>query len=307
MFDINRFFERDKVVWWAVVGLVVTVVLVWVAVGSLPDDNLRLVACDVGQGDAILVQWKARQVLVDGGPSSRVLDCLSRYVPFWDRTIEVVVLTHAQDDHMNGLVEVLERYEVENILLSGALGEAKSFGEFREAVVEEAAKVRLVKQGDLVRIGPLLLEVKWPKTSYGSEIVWESLSDDNVLGVNAFSGDLNKTSVVLELSFGSFEALLTGDIGQAEERALVGEGLLSGVEVLKVAHHGSKYSSSSEFLREISPDLALISVGGRNSYGHPTSDTLMGLDTVGAKVLRTDEVGDVEIVSDGKNFWVVGD
>ncbi len=289
---------------WFIFLLVAGVVLVWSAAFRLPDDNLHVVACDVGQGDAILIWLESTQVLVDGGPNSRVIECLSEFVPFWDRKIEVVVLTHPQDDHMSGLVEVFERFEVEHLVMSGVMNKTESFEDFREAVSEEDVRIDIVKRGDELKVGSMVFKVLWPRERLGDVSFWESFDSAKILGSASESRDVNKSSVVLELVYGAFEVLLTGDIGLEVERALVAEGVLNDVDVLKVAHHGSKYSSSSEFLREIEPELAVISVSSRNSYGHPTSDSLMRLDEVGAKVLRTDELGDVEIVSDGERYWV---
>jgi competence protein ComEC len=280
--------------------------LVFGVVGSLPDNNLHLVACDVGQGDAVLVSLGSTQVIIDGGPDSSVLDCLSQHMPFWDRTIEVVVLTHAQADHMDGLVDVLQRYEVEQVVANGLVNDTAGFREFREAVISEAALVHLPSRGDEIRIEPIVFSVLWPEEKLGLAQVWdESGLDNDVLGAATYSGDINEASVVLKLSYGAFDALLVGDLGFSGEEALIEDGVLGKVEVLKVGHHGSKYATSSDFLGEIQPKLALISVGKNNHFGHPTSDTLMRLDEVGARVLRTDILGDVEIVSDGEEYWVL--
>lgn len=289
---------------WFIFLLVAGVVLVWSAAFWLPDDKLHVVACDVGQGDAILIWLKSTQVLVDGGPNPRVIECLSEFVPFWDRKIEVVVLTHPQDDHMSGLVEVFERFDVEHLVMSGVMNKTESFEDFREAVSEEDVMIDIVKRGDELKVGSMVFKVLWPRERLGDVSFWESFDSAKILGSASETRDVNKSSVVLELVYGAFEVLLTGDIGLEVERALVAERVLNDVDVLKVAHHGSKYSSSSEFLREIDPELAVISVSSRNSYGHPTSDSLMRLDEVGARVLRTDEEGDVEIVSDGEGYWV---
>jgi competence protein ComEC len=285
-------------------GLVIGLGLVWGFISYLPDRSMHLVACDVGQGDAILIFQGSNQVLVDGGPNNQVIDCLSRHLPFWDRTIEVVVLTHAQADHMNGLIAVLERFDVEQIVANGIVNDTAGFWEFRDAVVNEGAEIHLPKQGDKIKLSNILLEVLWPSKKQGSDIVWEESSKSNVLGLGTHSGEINESSVALKLTIEEFDALLTGDMGLDTEQALIRDGVLTDVEFLKVGHHGSKYASSSEFLREISPEIAVISVGKKNWYGHPTSDTLMRLDGVGAKVFRTDELGDVEVVSDGEKYWV---
>lgn len=302
----REMFSPAKAVQLLIVGLIFGLGLVWGVLGKLGDDNLHFVSCDVGQGDATLVTLGSMQVLIDGGPDSSVLDCLSHHLPFWDRTLEAVVLTHAQADHMSGLVDVLERYEVEQLVVNGLVNDTAGFREFRVAVVEEGTAVHLPSRGDEIRIESVVFRVLWPKEQMGLASLWEESGEDSdVLGVATYSGDINETSVVLQLSFGEFDALLVGDIGFSSEKALLADGVLEKTEVLKVAHHGSKYSSSSDFLREIQPKLAFVSVGEKNRFGHPTSDTLIRLDTVGARILRTDENGEIEVVTDGKEFWLV--
>ena len=109
--------------------------------------------------------------------------------------------------------------------------------------------------------------------------------------------------MVLEVKYGNVSLLMTGDIGGKQEQALLSMGVITSVNVLKVAHHGSKYSSSKDFIEETRPKWALVSVGENNRFGHPSRDVLMYLDMVGAKILRTDENGTLELVSDGKSFW----
>ena len=304
--ELHQLSSQGWVVRWLMIGLLFGVGLIWGIVGNLPDRDLHLVVCDVGQGDAVLIHQGSMQVLVDGGPNSSVLDCLSRHLPFWDRTLEVVVLTHPQADHLNGLVDVLERYDVEQVVVNGLVNDTAGFRAFQEVVIDEGALVYLPSRGDEIRLGPIRLTVLLPEEKLGLARVWEEPGvTGEVLGIATHQGDLNETSVVLKLTFGEFDALLVGDIGFSSEQALIVDGVLSEVEVLKVGHHGSKYASSLDFLREIRPTLAVISVGGKNSYGHPTRDTLMRLDTVGARVFRTDVEGDVEIVSNGQEYWVI--
>ena len=130
-------------------------------------------------------------------------------------------------------------------------------------------------------------------------MVWVRPESPQVLGLTAFAGKFNETAIVGQLSFGNFDALLTGDIGFDTEEKLV----LTPIEVLKIAHHGSKYSSGEDFLAKLKPALAVISVG-KNSYGHPTAEVLGRLRDLGIKILRTDEAGDIEIISDGQNWQV---
>ena len=234
--------------------------LAWV-VGQAPDDKLHLVFCDVGQGDASLIIKGDFQMLIDTGPKNGgVVACLGRQMPFWDRQIEVLVNSHPQADHVGALAEVEKRYEIGKKLLTGVAG-------------------------DRIRYGDLAFDVVWPSES------------GRVPGT---STDPNQLSVVIELNYGKFRALFTGDLGEVEERVLARDGSLRGTDVLKVAHHGSKYSSSAEFLSAVAPKLAVISVG-KNNYGHPTNEALVRLAAAGARIWRTDKQGELEIITDGRN------
>ena len=271
---------------------------------SLPDQYAHVIACDVGQGDAILLSSQSSQVLIDGGPDSKVLDCLSQHIPFWDRTLEVVVLTHPQADHMNGLVDVLDRFAVEQVIVNGVVNDTAGFRAFQDAVFKEGASIHLPSRGDIIRIGEFELSVLWPGNQVGLAEVWQPETGGTILGAATHQGDINETSIVTRLTYGDFDALFVGDIGFSTEEALVADGVLGKVELLKVGHHGSKYASSAEFLDAVHPALGIISVGAQNRFGHPTQETLMRLDQVGARILRTDISGDVEVDSDGKKYWV---
>lgn len=271
----------------------------WGAVGQLPDTKLHLVFCDVGQGDAILASFGSTQMLVDGGPDDQVLGCLSRHLPFWDKTIELVVVTHPEADHLTGIVSVIERYNVVQIISNSLISGSALFGRFRETVIGRQIPVFSPKYGDKIEIAKLELKILSPAAKLGNELVWVRPESPQVLGLTTYPGKFNETAIVGQLSFGNFDALLTGDIGFDTEAKLD----LTPIEVLKIAHHGSKYSSGEDFLNQLRPALAVISVG-KNSYGHPTAEVLNRLSALGIKVLRTDEVGDIEIISDGATWQV---
>lgn len=275
---------------------------------SLPDRRLHLVFCDAGQGDAILVSYGRTQVLIDGGPDNKVSNCLSKHLPFWDRQIEMVVLTHADEDHFVGLIDVFKRYNVRYFVADSLINSKISFWQFYQLVLEEKASFYSPKAGEKIKIGNLEFLVLWPKERLGNSQIWrkENLSylsekrplPDSILAKATFPDELNDTSIVLQLSFGQSQALLTGDITEKVESQLD----LGKVEVLKVAHHGSKFSTSEEFLSKIKPKLAIISVG-ENRFGHPAQETLERLSKAGIKVLRTDQEGNIEIVSNGWGWY----
>lgn len=289
----------------ALIGLILLAGLVWGAILQLPDNRLHLIFCNVGQGDATLISYRAIQILIDGGPDAAgILDCLSHNLPFYDRDIEMVVLTHPEADHFTGLIDVIERYNIKQFVINGIVKDTAGFWKFREDVLAERASIYSPKAGDQLKVGPMIFSVLWPEAKLGSELVWQlptGTDKTHVLGAVTVSGEINDTSIVMKLSFGDFDALLPGDISMKTENQLED---LSGIEILKVAHHGSKYSTSSDFLEKIKPALAVISVG-KNSFGHPTKETLARLGDYDIRILRTDEKGEIEIVSDGKGWQII--
>lgn len=253
---------------------------VWLAIWALPDQRLHLVACDVGQGDAILATSGTYQVLTDGGPGGKVLNCLSRHMPFWDREIEVVVLTHPQIDHFGGLTEVFKRYKVDTFVISGAESDTKEYQVLKKEVGSSGARVVYADVGTQLSAGKIHLDIVHPPRGMTS-------SDDNDL------------SIVYILKFTNFEALLTGDLSPKATELILAKDLIGPVEYIKVPHHGSRYGLTRDLLEATKPQIAVISLKKNNSYGHPHKETLDLLAEFGVKVFRTDEIGDVELVSDG--------
>lgn len=241
---------------------------------------------DVGQGDAILIQKGEVQVLVDGGPGERILTHLGRDLPPWDREIELIVLTHPQADHLSGLLSVLERYQVRRILYYPSVYDTRGYADFLQKIEEKALAdgtvVWQASRGGGLSLEEFSLEVLWPPAGYRSS-------------------NVNNESVVLQVGYGEFEALLLGD---AEQEAQAKIALIrGGVEVLKVAHHGAWNGTYEPLLRIANPDLAVISAGTDNRYGYPHGETLELFKKLGVLVLRTDLDGTVTIRSDGRDFW----
>jgi competence protein ComEC len=269
----------------------VVLVLGFVAWRGLPDGRLHVVFLDVGQGDAIFIQTPCgRQALIDGGPSeAALLSQLGRQVPFWDRTLDLMVLTHQDLDHVTGLIPVLERYRVGMIVFRDQEVESATYRRWVELAGQEGAEVLVGRAGvrltldegvDMVLLHP------------GEELV--SWTEANV----------NNNSIVGRLTYGSVSLLLTGDIEAEVEGSLAQASLEEPLQstVLKAAHHGACTSTTSEFLAAVDPELVVISVGADNTFGHPCSEVLERLQ--GMPVYRTDEQGAVEIVSDGTQMWV---
>jgi competence protein ComEC len=243
---------------------------------------------NVGQGDSAFIETpQGHQIIIDGGPGSTLSQKLPYLMPFWDKTIDLVILSHPEKDHMQGLINILQNYKADYILWSGIKKETSEHKAWLNVLEKQKAmgsKILIAQAGQEIKAGQVLIDTLFPlKSVEGQEIKNSS----------------NSTGVVNKVIFGNLSFLFTGDISSTEEKALVysGEDITS--NFLKIAHHGSKYSSSSLFLQKVSPNIAIIDVG-KNSYGHPTSEVLNRLENFGIKVLRTDTEGDIKFVSDGK-------
>ena len=272
---------------WMLVATALVAVLVWLAALSGPDGRLHLTMMDVGAGDALLLETPGGyQVLIDGGPGR--LDAvrgLGRRLPFWDRTLNVVVLTHPQQDHITGLLEVLRRYQVELVVKSGAERDTAEYAEWRRLTQDVPRLVARRGQELHFPDGTRLRILNPPEPPLSSTV-----------------SDVDNASVVLLISYGAVDLLLTGDIYQASEVSLVGRGLVPQVEVLKAAHHGSDTSSHPAFLEAAAPLVTLVSAGSERP--HPEIRSRLETHTQGRRVLVTTEHGEIEITSDGEEIWV---
>lgn len=239
---------------------------------------------DVGQGDAIFIETPSgHQLLIDGGPGNVVLSKLGSVMPFWDRTIDDILLTHPHADHLDGLVDIVDRYNVSRVYLSGVDFYTPLGPEFYASLADDEEVINVTEPQEIDLGAGVILRLLYPTSSLARHRI----------------DDANASSIVGLLTYGETSVLLTGDI-TAEHEAEIAEQLSAPVDVLKVAHHGSAYSSTMEFLRVVKPQVAVISVGIDNDYGHPAASTLDRLRAVGAAVLRTDLDGDIRLVSDGR-------
>ncbi|MGB6881952.1 MAG: MBL fold metallo-hydrolase, partial [Microgenomates group bacterium] len=214
--------------------LVLIASVVWLAVIYYPDRKLHLIACDVGQGDAILAIYGNTQILIDGGENNKVLDCLASHMPFWDRKIEVVLLTHPQIDHFGGLRDVFRRFQVEYFLATGLDSSTQAYQALKNAVGGSDARVVNPTSDMVIRLGSLYLDVVWPTSDFIA-FAADSLPQ-NVLGAYSSKEDPNDYSIVANLRLGEFEALLTGDIGPEVIDKVLKTGEIRDVEYIKVPH-----------------------------------------------------------------------
>ncbi len=253
---------------------------------------------DVGQGDATLIESPdGIDVLIDGGPDAGVLRELSRELGFFDRTIDVLVATHPDGDHIGGLIDVLERYEVSTVVLTENENDTPTAAAFAAAVTAEGAEVVYARAGASLSLGAsTTLEFLFP--------------DRNPAGFES-----NASSIIAQLQYGEIEFMLTGDAPKSIEEYLVREqGAELESEVLKVGHHGSDTSTADSFLSTVSPQFAVISAGADNRYGHPHEAVLNRLTCThkcggrtstfqAPTILETAELGTISFMSDGNQVW----
>ena len=283
---------------------------------SLPDGKLHLVFCDVGQGDAAYIRTPDNfDMLIDGGPSSKVLDCLGKNMPFYDHSLDVVVLSHPQKDHLQGLIDVVERYSVKYFVIGVIGNETEGYKKLVEIIKQEKIPYKNLYQGDNFSLGQVRFNVLWPERQWvASKIKTGEVnfqlaavpgqapieSGQAVLGL-ATTADLNDFSYLLHLNYGQFDALFTGDGDSGIQPEVMAVNNLPDVEVLKFPHHGSKTGILPEFLAKIKPEAAVISVG-KNPWGHPTKEALQILSDNNIQTWRTDLLGEIEIETDGTTW-----
>lgn len=267
-------------------ALIAAAVLLWAAIQEAPDETLTVAFLDVGQGDAIYIEApNGRQMLIDGGPSRQVLRELGAMTPWYDRSIDVVLATHPDKDHISGLVDVLDQYRVGAVLVGGARSDTGLYTSWKRRRASDARTVHRVHAGQSVRISPRVhFDVLFPPRPAAPARM-----------------DRNSASVVGRLVYGDTAFLLSGDVPKAIERYLArryGTHLES--DVLKVGHHGSDTSSAPAWIGWSDPAYAVISAGKDNRHGHPHTQVVKRLKRFGANVVQTKQRGTVVFESDGE-------
>lgn len=251
--------------------------------------ELTVAFLDIGQGDAIFIETPdGVQVLIDGGPDGAVLRALGEVMSVGDRTIDVVVGTHPDKDHVAGLVDVLNRFEAGHIIRTENVNDTAVSEAFDVAIESEGVPVTMARAGQVWQLGvSATLTILSPGSNPSD---WES----------------NAASIVAILRYGEIEFVLTGDAPSGIESYLVDQyGATLSAEVLKLGHHGSRTSSSEEFLAAVSPQYAVVSAGRDNSYGHPHKEVVERVRAIGAQLVSTAEAGTVVFRSDGARVWVL--
>lgn len=267
------------------------ILLIWLA--FQPDSqNLKIRFFDVGQGDAIYIRTPYNQdVLIDGGPSTAILSKLGQAMPFWDREIDIMILTHPHSDHVTGLISVLQNYQVKQVYLTGALHTAYGYLEFLK-FLRDHQNIKKIKIDHIFKVKlseDLYLQFFYPDFDAGDDMA--------AVTYPFIQNNLNNTSAVVKLVYKSHSFLFTGDIETEAENYLLAsvqnDFTVLKSDVLKIAHHGGKSTSSSEFLKAVAPRTAIVSVGADNSFGMPNQAIIDRLQSLGIEIMRTDKLGDI--------------
>ena len=246
------------------------------------ETGFQIAFIDVGQGDATLITIGAERLLIDSGRRASTIRIRLEALGVDD--LDGILATHPDADHIGGFAEVLSMFDVERIYVNGGSSGSLTYANFMAAVNNESAQVETLARGQNIPLGGLLLSVLHP---------------------DGLTGDSNNDSLVLNLTCGAVDVLLTGDVEIAGERSMLAAEVLQDVAVLKVGHHGSTSSTSQAFLGVVSPEFAIISAGLGNSYGHPHPEVVTRLGAAGVQLLYTDiGPGDDTVVmtSDCKTF-----
>ncbi len=247
--------------------------------------KLKVSFLDVGQGDAILIQTPSgKSMLIDGGPNNNILAKLARETSYFDRDIDVIEETHPDADHITGLIPVLEKFNVKEIILSRAGSDTKIFDDLNVHINNEGANTHVAQMGDIIDFHDgVIVRVLYPSHNY-------------VVKKN----DTNDASVSVEVIYGDESFLLTGDLPSTEEQKLISGGLTKNITVYKAGHHGSKYSSGEQLLTYIKPEYVIISAGKNNRYGHPNIEAIERLQKYSKEILSTIDRGTISFLTDGR-------
>jgi len=270
------------------------VALAWMAY-DMPEKKLTVAFLDIGQGDSIFIQSPTgRQVLIDGGIDRDVLAQLASVMPFFDRSIDVMIATHPDKDHIGGLPYVFEQYDIDVVLDPGLETDTEGYDFYADMRAHEKDVVyHEARRGQVIDLG-------------GGAYIRILYPDKDMDGAE----DTNSASIVAQLVYGETEVMLTGDAPDETESYLVsienpstssGQASLAS-DILKAGHHGSKTSTSQEFLDAVDPDYTIISAGKDNSYGHPHEEVVARLVAASTTILATFEEGTIVFESDGKSF-----
>jgi len=263
-------------------------VFVWQAVFASEGRLLTVAFLDVGQGDAIFIESPSgNQILLDGGPDNSVLRELSKIMPFYDRSINTVIASHPDKDHIGGLPEALKRYQVDMIIEPGVSNDTAVYNEFEKLIKELSIEKNIARRGMRV----------WLDKNIYLEILFPDRDTDG--------WDTNDASIVARLVYGDTSFILSGDSPKKMEEYIVSlDGSALQSDVLKLGHHGSKTSTSGIFLSAVSPEYVIVSAGENNQYGHPHEEVMDIIKKFEIPSLSTYENGTIIFQTDGENLYI---
>lgn len=245
------------------------------------DKDVQVYFIDVGEADSILINSNDEFMIIDGGNNNDGKLVVGYLQSLGVKKIKYVVGTHPHEDHIGGLDDVISSFDIEHILIPDVITTTRTFEDLLDAIEKKNMSFEVPKIGDKLSLGNSTLEVIYTGTD---------------------TSDLNNTSIVLRMVYKDTSFLFTGDATDVSEKIILKSNLNIKSDVLKVGHHGSKYSSTEAFLKKVCPKYAVISVGKNNKYGHPGSNTLSKLEDLNVVIHRTDEEGTIIASSDGKNI-----
>jgi competence protein ComEC len=258
-------------------------------------NNLTTVVfCDVGQGDATYIRIKNRfDLLIDAGPDKKVLSCLGKYMPFYDKKIELAIISHPQKDHFGGFLFLLDRYQIDKFLISPLDSSSLSFKLLKRKILEKKILVQTPLANDNYFLPGAILYFFWPTKNFLTKnLIFDNKNSSNILGVSAL--DDNNFSLVFLFQINNFKILFTGDATTKvlNEIALTYQSQLK-TNILKIPHHGSKNGLTEKFLSLADPTLAVISVALKNTFGHPHKEIIDMLKAQKIEIKRTDKDGNI--------------
>lgn len=247
-------------------------------------DQLEVYFLDVGQGDAILIRTpQGRNILIDGGEDNTLLYELSQALPWWDRTIDYMIISHYHADHYMAFPEILNKYQVRNILVTAHQPDDLLYNIWQEKLIDKNISSQVVKAGEVFKIS--------------DDLSWQ------IIVADSNHEDFNDSSLVVRLSYKDVDFLFMGDLPNTGEERVLDLGFVLESEVLKVGHHGSRYSSSQEFLDQVKPGLCIIQSGQDNKFDHPHQETIDRLRSIGCQIKNTQDLGTISLKTDGYNIY----
>ncbi len=275
MFNLSSQFKKT---WFFILisGYAVFALLIW----QIPDNNLHIHFLDVGQGEGVFIKTpQNHKILIDGGPQDKIIEELSEILPFFDRNIDLIILTHPHADHVDGLVEVLKRYNVDFVLWTGVDYSSRTYEEFLKTISELEIQIFIADKETNFLFGDVIFDLIFP---------FEQMISEKVR-------NLNNSSVALRLIYKDKIILFTGDLEKEMEYKLAEsyKDYLK-ADILHAGHHGSKTSSTQVFLDQVKPEIIVIQSEKGNRHGHPHEEVLERLENMGIKILRNDIHGRVK-------------